>query len=1145
MVEYSGVLRVCMHQNFLSKIKSWKNPPLATGRTTVIFMMLLLCGDVEVNPGPRKAPEIFPCGCCEIKVDWGQKAVCCDDCSLWYHKSCISMRSTTYDNLSSASWHCFKCHSPIRDSFTFHSYNVSTRNSFNPLLTINDDFDCDVFEKSVKSDTESSLGNAPKYSSPQSVNFRHTSQFSNVSSITTDSVSDANNSTFQPSIKNTNNLRLAVMNTNSVRYRKSEMEEFTQYAKPDLILMTETKLTDSIKSSEFLPSNYHGNIRKDRTGDGGGVLIAYKDGLDVDELNVCENKTESVWAKVTIKGEAPVIVGSFYRQDSESSLEQIEELDKILSFIDETENKEASCTVILGGDFNLPDINWELPAAKPGGRRKNISEKLIETTCEHNLEQVQREATRLDNNLDLVFINKPSLIKEMSLVPGPSDHATVITDTFLHIKPNKKQPRNIHQWSRANWDLIKNEAKLFADSYLEEAPSLSVNQRYSKLTSFLEELISKHVPQKLKSTRRNVPWMTRKLHRLCRKKQRLFNKAKKNHSPRVWEDYRSLQRRITSALRKARIDYINNILVDSLEAKDNKTLFRFLKSQGQENCGVSSLKHDGILHQDSKEKAEILNKKFSSAFTSDDSDTFADTVLEGPSLPPISNIFINENGVFKMLSKLDVKKAGGPDLLPCKLLRELAEELAPIFTDIFQNSLDTGELPAVWGTANVAPIYKKGAVSDPGNYRPVSLTCIPCKLLEHIVVSHMRGHFDKYGVLTPLNHGFRAKHSCETQLLMTIHDLQTKSNKVGSQIDVAVLDFSKAFDKVPHARLMSKLRLMGITGNIAVWIKSFLGDRSQRVVVDGCASGSAPVKSGVPQGTVLGPLLFLCYINDLPSVVDPGTQVRLFADDCLVYRVIHSVQDQLQFQSDLDSLSRWGQSWGMQFNTKKCNILTISNRRETLSKFYQIEGNVLANVDIATYLGVLINKSLSFSDHIQGTVSKANKKLGFLKRNLKRCPSAMKKTAYLSLVRSGLEYSAAIWDPYHDSEVKAIEMVQNRAIRWIHGIGPRERCSISELRAQLKLDTLESRRHQLRLSLFYKIVHRDVAVTTKDLGIEKADRRSRANHKHKYREKGGRTDGLKFSMVHRTIPAWNRLPAAVAEAGSIDIFKSQLSALCP
>ena len=181
--------------------------------------------------------------------------------------------------------------------------------------------------------------------------------------------------------------------------------------------------------------------------------------------------------------------------------------------------------------------------------------------------------------------------------------------------------------------------------------------------------------------------------------------------------------------------------------------------------------------------------------------------------------------------------------------------------------------------------------------------------------------------------------------------------------------------------------------------------------MDGHLFTKADVKSGVTQGTILGPLLFLCFINDLPSVVHPDTQVRLFADDCLVYRVIGSTEDQLKFQEDLHSLATWGLQWGMRFNTDKCHILTVSASAQPLSKLYEIDGSFLQHVDTATYLGIIIHRTLEFADHITEAVSTANKMLGFLKRNLKGCPSELKKTAYISLIRSGLEYGATIWDP--------------------------------------------------------------------------------------------------------------------------------------
>ena len=323
------------------------------------------------------------------------------------------------------------------------------------------------------------------------------------------------------------------------------------------------------------------------------------------------------------------------------------------------------------------------------------------------------------------------------------------------------------------------------------------------------------------------------------------------------------------------MDYINDILAKSLEENDTRPFWQFVKSQRQENCVV------GRPTAPNCKKAEILNKQFTSIFTSDEDDVHSETTLEGPNIAPIDQIIVSEAGFAKMLCNLDTKKACWPDYLQRHLLKQLAEELSSIYAHIFQCSLDSGELPHVWKTVNVAPIYKKGPVSEAVNYRPFSLTCIPCKLLEHILCSHTRAYLDRHKALTPLNHGFWAKYSCETQLLFTIQDLLEKCDPAKSQTDIAVSDFSKAFDKVPHICLMSKLRLLGIEENISRWIKAFLSGQTQRVCMDGHLSTKADVKSGVPQGTILGPLLFLCFINDLPSVVHADTQVRLFADDCL------------------------------------------------------------------------------------------------------------------------------------------------------------------------------------------------------------------------------------------------------------------------
>ena len=485
-----------------------------------------------------------------------------------------------------------------------------------------------------------------------------------------------------------------------------------------------------------------------------------------------------------------------------------------------------------------------------------------------------------------------------------------------------------------------------------------------------------------------------------------------------------------------------NILADGLQEKSQKPFWRYIKAQRTETIGVAPLKEKGQVYSDPVKKASILAHQFRSVFTVDNVSD-ANTYLHGPSIPPLPDLDICEMGIKKLLKGVDPSKASGPDQIPCRLLHELHVELAPVFTVLFTKSYNTGTLPEVWKSAWITPVFKKGSKSEAANYRPVSLTCVACKLLEHVLCSHIRDHLDRNGVLCPNQHGFRKKLSCESQLLVTTHDLLSRLDS-REEVDIAILDFSKAFDVVPHERLLRKLRLYGIEGKCLAWIREFLMGRTQSVLVDGVRSHSASrtdgdaVLSGVPQGTVMGPLLFLLFVNDLPSVLDPSTSCRLFADDCLIYRSINSMDDKVILDGDLDSLFAWGQTWGLKFNVSKCSMLHLARTVSRPVRFYTLGGEVLSSDSEAKYLGITLSdnygtRSSQWRAHILETVSKANQRLGFLRRNLKGSPYKLREMAYLSLVRSSLEYCGSIWDPTVKQEVDMVEVVQRRAARWARG----------------------------------------------------------------------------------------------------------------
>ena len=276
---------------------------------------------------------------------------------------------------------------------------------------------------------------------------------------------------------------------------------------------------------------------------------------------------------------------------------------------------------------------------------------------------------------------------------------------------------------------------------------------------------------------------------------------------------------------------------------------------------------------------------------------------------------ITSEGILKLLQNLKPNKAAGPEAIRARVLKELAPSIAPVLQLIFTRSLTTYTVPDDWKMAMITPIFKKGDRDSAANYRLILLTCICSKLMEHIVTNSIMTHLDHHNILYHLQHGFRQGRSCETQLL----ELTTKlfSNLAsGKQTDLIVMDFAKAFDKVCHKKLISKLEYYGIRENTLKWITSFLNNRQQCVVVDGEQSSYLPVKSGVPKGSTIGPTLFLIYINDLPDFVE--SNVHLFAVDTVMYLSIDSQDSCNQLQADLNNLELWEQDWLMSFNPDKC-----------------------------------------------------------------------------------------------------------------------------------------------------------------------------------------------------------------------------------
>ena len=416
----------------------------------------------------------------------------------------------------------------------------------------------------------------------------------------------------------------------------------------------------------------------------------------------------------------------------------------------------------------------------------------------------------------------------------------------------------------------------------------------------------------------------------------------------------------------------------------------------------------------------------------------------------LKEIHIRQEMVLDRLMGLKADKSPGPDGLHPRVLKEVALEIVDALVIIFQCSIDSGSVPVDWRVANVIPLFKKGGREKTGNYRPVSLTSVVGKMLESIIKDEIAEHLDSSNRIGPSQHGFTKGKSCLTNLLEFFEDVTRKMDK-GEPVDVVYLDFQKAFDKVPHRRLVGKIRAHGIGGRVLTWIEKWLADRKQRVGINGSLSEWQAVTSGVPQGSVLGPQLFTIYINDL----DEGIQSNIskFADDTKLGGSVNCEEDAMRMQGDLDRLGEWADAWQMKFNADKCEVIHFGSKNRKAD--YYLNGVKLGKGEVQRDLGVLVHQSMKVSMQVQQAVKKANGMLAFITRGIEYRSKEVLLQLYRALVRPHLEYCVQFWSPNLRKDILAIEGVQRRFTRLIPGMAG---LSYAERMEQLGLYTLEFRR---------------------------------------------------------------------------------------
>ena len=470
---------------------------------------------------------------------------------------------------------------------------------------------------------------------------------------------------------------------------------------------------------------------------------------------------------------------------------------------------------------------------------------------------------------------------------------------------------------------------------------------------------------------------------------------------------------------------------------------------------------------------------------------------------------------------------------------ELANSLCKPLCIIFKISLNLNCLPDQWKKAKISTILKKGNKKVASNYRPVSLTSIVCKIMETIIRDCIVEHMKRNKLFSDKQYGFISGRSTTLQLL-TVLDMWTEALDRGFSIDVIYMDFQKAFDVVPHRRLLGKIKSYGISDEITAWVSSFLLGRSQRVCINGYESSEKPVISGIPQGSVLGPMLFVIYINDLPDSVTSDT--FLFADDTKIFKTIYDQHDCDILQNDLASLSEWSKKWLINFHAGKCKHMHIGPDRT--SSNYSLNGTELQYASHEKDIGVTIDDKLSFDKHISQKCKKAISMFALIRRSFSFLDAEMFKPLYKAYVRSHLDSCSSVWAPYKMKHIDQIEKVQRRATKQIPGFRD---LSYPERLRKLKIPTLSYRRLRGDLIEVYKIINgiydTDAVQFLKLRSTSVPNQlhtRSASRNPNLLFQNAPRLDLRKFSFSVRIVKAWNSLEGEIVKAPSVNSFKNRI-----
>lgn len=893
---------------------------------------------------------------------------------------------------------------------------------------------------------------------------------------------------------------------------------------PDIIGITESWVDGKIEDAEINLNGYD-MFRCDRpllTVKGGGVLMYIKSDLQAVKVDLRSEFPEHVWCKIEMRNKKDsLFVGVCYRTPTEALFGQ-----PIHSNLRELLAEVSSKNFMLMGDFNYSHIDWN----------KNVCEKEATEECRKFLECVQdcfltqhvHVKTTEKSILDLVLTTEPDLVNEVTELDrfSSSDH-NLLSWTINIGHETKVRVGLEYNYKRMDVKGIKEKLRTVDWKGILEG---SANESWTKFKSKLQEVQSEFVPRMKigKPGKRKAIWLTHKAIKSIKRKHRVYKKFKDNKHPVCME----ANHQANMEVKKAKFNFEKK-LAENIKT-DSKSFFSYVKSRSKAKISVGPIVNGIGESINSKEEiTEEFNNYFASVFTEETGDVpAASDVFQGLEEDKLIDIVITEEKVNRIMDKLRADKAAGADEMVPRFLSTIRKDINHPLTRIFEKILNEGQVPTDWKEANVIPIFKGGSRNITANYRPVSLTSQLCKVFETLVRDEMVIFLEKHKLIKDSQHGFRKGRSCLSNLLLFL-DTVTDNLEKGLSTDVIYLDLAKAFDKVPHKRLLEKLAKHGIAGKVINFVEDWMRNRRQRVCLQGVMSGWQGVRSGVPQGSVLGPLLFVIFINDLDCGIE--NCILKFADDTKIFGKVVNEDDKESLQRDLDNLLEWADRWQMQFNVKKCKVMHMGSKNRGYD--YSMNNINLEAVNVEKDLGVSVSMDIKSNNQCLNAYNKASKVLGMINRTIKYKDPRIMVCLYKTLVRPHLEYCVSAWSPHYSKDKDMLEKVQHRFTRMIKET---RKLPYEQRLARLDLWTLEERRNRSDLIEVFKMYKGVSDVNLDEMFQLNSNQKGTRGHNVKLYKERCCKDARKYFFSKRVVDRWNALDQEAVDAPSINAFKNKL-----